>query len=80
MSNDLINDFRQEMTMLKKVNHPNVVRFLGIFQQNNDNYIVTVRFQTIEMIIEIKQEFMNKGCMSTLLMSEPYSLNQLLDL
>ena len=33
--------FLREVHTLKLLNHPNIVRFLGVFENGNDHYIVT---------------------------------------
>lgn len=38
---NLFNDFLREASIIGSLNHPNVLRYLGVFQQDNQKFIVT---------------------------------------
>lgn len=42
-SEEMFDEFIHEASLLSKLRHPNVVRFLGIFQTTQKDYIVLVR-------------------------------------
>lgn len=69
-----LDEFKREAALLASLKHPNIVRFFGIFTQQNRFYIVMVEV-LVRSSIEIPKEYMTKGSLKQVLQNHGHNFS-----